>query len=407
MNTKNAVSTYTNNAVYKKANSLIMSWSSMPLMTNKLFMLGIMQAVEQANGTYVTVIPGKMLKTLFGDNSGSFYTRVRNACHNPDNPNDPNTLMKYTAFFENEEKQEFMALNLVIKAGFQDNKLVIAFNPEASKYLFELKNRYTELNADVMIMLNNPYTWRMFEIFQKHIGLVNYEYKKGKRSEKNPYVLTIGITRLKLSLGIIDVNNPEVIKLVNKNRNLTKNINDDDNLMFYDPELEKLCTLQSYIRFNNFRTRVLETAQQEMDEKTSLSFKYEPKSLSGKGNVVSHIVFYIYDRSAEKREDKEIINEPEIDIDELIDRVRDIIEENLPTKDIRAILRAADNDTGRIEETYKIACQKPRNNLTGFMIAALENNYTNHSSKGRGGFCDMMERQDYDFSELEKVLVDN
>lgn len=395
--TSTSISAYTGKATYEKSNALIMSWSTAPLLTNKLFMVGAMQATEQDDGSYASVIPGAILRKIFKNDSGSFYRRVREACYNPKNPGDPGVLINYKTFFEDEESHEFLVQNLVMDAGFKNNTLFISYNPHAVQYIFGLRSRYTELDADVMLSLESNYTWRMYELFQRHIGLKDFETNKRGKKEVYPYVMTFGLTRLKLSLGVIDINRKEVYEIVDRTGQLGRTRTDGDYIGYYDEDVEALDT-SSNARFSNFRVNVLEHAQTEMEEKTGLYFDFD--TTRGYGGKITHITFRVFDKRHDKKEEAE--EKPPVDIDDLIDEIRDIVGTRLPTRDIRAIGETAEYDMEKVRKAVQVARETTDiGNLTGFLITAIREGYSPHTKQGTYG------ERDYDFDSLERAFMEN
>ena len=100
-----------------------------------------------------------------------------------------------------------------------------------------------------------------------------------------------------------------------------------------------------------------------------------------------------------------------IDItDDLIDELRDIIEEKLPTKDLRAVLEASNGDIDKVKNAYEIAKSSNTdiNNLTGFLLCAIKNDYKpkkkKPARKKRENFSNFEERDD-NFDDFVKTLT--
>lgn len=145
--------------------------------------------------------------------------------------------------------------------------------------------------------------------------------------------------------------------------------------------LEKLnCPTSYYSRYNAFKVKVLDIAFKEINDNTDIKFTYEEKKT---GRKITHLIFHIIRVSEEKPEEQiidnkeEIKNIPEIDISELIEKVEDIIAEPIKTKDLKKILKAANNDIELIKEKYKAAKKQGGiENLVGWLISAINNNYS-------------------------------
>ena len=93
-------------------------------------------------------------------------------------------------------------------------------------------------------------------------------------------------------------------------------------------------------------------------------------------------------------------------MDDLIDQLREIIKEPLKTKEYKSILQAADNNIKLIEQKYQIAQkQKKIDNLVGWLIAAIQEEYTESIEKKKVSGFNNIESRKYDYSELEKQLL--
>lgn len=364
---------YIGSNIYRKSNALILSRSTPSLITNKLLMICTLRAEKKKDGSLVAQIPGNCLKQMFNSRSNSFYDRVKDSCYSKDT-SDNGTLMDYRAIFEDDENHRFSAHTLVTDAEFQNGVLSVTFNPKMEKYITGMKNNYTSLDTSEMMSLNSIYSWRLLELFRKDATIQKWLAEKEGKEFKEPCVVEYDLINLKLMLGIIDGSNPKVFKALKEF--------DRDQIESYD---------QSSMRyFNNFKNNVLECARKELQEKTTIRFEYQLVR-SGLGGKTSAIQFYVYKNQPERDE------EPEEEmvgfyVDDLIDELRDLIEEKLPTKDLRRIAMAADGDYIRIKKAYRVAKESKREirNLTGFLLDAIKKNYSTpvkkHSADSFMGF---------------------
>ena len=368
---------------YKKSNTLILSRSTPPLMTNKLFMICTMRAEKQKDGSLTAVIPGKTLRKIFNNSSGSFYERVKKACYDKDNPGNRGTLMDYRAVFEDNESEQWSAHNLVMDAEFANGVLSITFNPKMEKHIVGMKKDYTSLNVDEMMGLTNNYSYRFAELFKREAAIQEWFLNKTKGHSDEPYVVTYNLTDLKLMLGIIDSSNPKVLTALKK---------DDFDAEYIDSFDENSTKI-----FSNFRRNVLDVAKKEMDERASIRFDYE-LIRTGIGGKVTAIRFLLYknDINNDDTEENKSISLSLPDMDDMIDELRDHISEYIPTKDLRAIINAAEGDMEKIKYAYTLTEGKEVDNLTGFMISAIKNDYKKipKSDKKKSSFDNFEERND-------------
>lgn len=145
--------------------------------------------------------------------------------------------------------------------------------------------------------------------------------------------------------------------------------------------ISKMKCPQTYLKkYTDFKKRVLVISQKEINDNTDIKFTYEEKKT---GRKITHLVFHIIRVAEEKPEEQIIDNKeeiktiPEIDVFELIEELEDIISEPIKTKDLKKILKAANNDIELIKEKYKAAKKQGGiENLVGWLISAINNNYS-------------------------------
>lgn len=178
----------------------------------------------------------------------------------------------------------------------------------------------------------------------------------------------------------------------------------------FEIELNELkCLLKikdSYDRFYDFKKKVLLYSQREINELTDITFNFEEIK---KGRKVDKIRFYItsnnkhieLENAPEEKEKHE-----EIDIDDLIERLQDIIDEKLKIKEYKALLKAANNDVELIQAKYQIAKkQKKIENLVGWMVKAIQEEYSEPVEKRKPTSFNNIEGRKYDYEELERALL--
>ena len=95
---------------------------------------------------------------------------------------------------------------------------------------------------------------------------------------------------------------------------------------------------------------------------------------------------------------------------ELIDQVKDLIEEKISTKNIMSILEAAGYDYEKVRKQYNNSKKaKKIGNLVGWMIEAVKNDYSSPVDKVGASTNPFhnFQQNEYDFDALEEVLLDN
>ncbi len=386
-------STYIGSNIYKKSNELILSLSTPTLMTNKLLLISTMRAGWEEDGKLSARITGDELHKIFDrdKNSGSFYESIKKACYGKQNDKKTHngTLMGFMVVMENKKDKSFSAHNLIMDADFRKGVLSVTFNPSMKDYIIDMKNNYTCLDANEMMSMSSIYSYRLLEIFRQNVSIQEWLMRQNEVDNAGkPYYIQYDFTHLKLMLGIIDGSSNKVLEVLQKRNKTYRDVEDFDQ--------------SSMKEFSNFRRNVLDVAKKELDEKASIRFEYHLVR-SGRGGKTTAVDFYIYTNEKNckkvKTEEREI-KISEQNMDDMIDELRDMIDEKLPTKDLRQIVLATDGDLEKAKDAYRIAKEAGEiHNLTGFLLTAIRDRYQN-TKKKNGTYDKMMQHTDEEYSEF-------
>lgn len=172
--------------------------------------------------------------------------------------------------------------------------------------------------------------------------------------------------------------------------------------------LNKLeCPTSYYEKYNFFKQRVLQVSQKEINGHTDITFTFEEIKT---GKKVTSLKFYINSikKPIEIKKVKTKINnslkDKGMDIDDLIDQLQVFISEPIKIKDLKAILKAADNDVKLIQAKYELAKQQSHiENLTAWLISAVKDDYTEPVSRTKKNRFVNYEQENYDFDKLEQL----
>ncbi len=229
----------------------------------------------------------------------------------------------------------------------------LEFSPRLKPYMLKLNSMFTQYKLGNILMMKSKYSPRIYEFLKCN------EFKKQKMIE--------------FSLN----------------------------------QLRKLLKVENvYLLYADFKRFVLFPAQKEINTLTDISFTFEEIK---KGRKVDKIRFYI--TSNNKHIELENVPEEkekheEIDIDDLIERLQDIIEEKLKIKEYKALLQAANNDVELIQAKYQLARkQKKIDNLVGWMVKAIQEEYSEPIEKRKMNSFNNIEGRQYDYEELERALL--
>ncbi|GCD12384.1 replication initiation protein [Clostridium tagluense] len=227
-----------------------------------------------------------------------------------------------------------------------EGTVTLKFAPDLKPYLLQLKELYTSYRLENILSLKSKYSIRLYEI------LKSFQYKKQAN---------INLEELKTMVG---------------------------------------ASANYFSSYADFKRRVLNKAQEEINEKTDITFKYSDQKV---GRKVTSIAFNIKDKSSVAREEVAVTT---VNASSDIEIVKQIIKEDILELEAQRILDVANYDMNNIKEKYDIVSQLSTvNNLVGIMITALKENWQVPKGKHKVSTFNDYEQRAYDFDELEKKLL--
>lgn len=310
-----------------------------------------------------------------------------------------------------EEQKVILTLASMVKSEDEEFKSY-RFNIADFINLIGIKNKsqYTEIPRITKELMKKVFeiqeenkviqvAWLSSAIYEKGSGYVELEFSPRLK----PYMLKLNSMFTQYKLGNIlmmkSKYSPRFYEFLKCNEFKNQG---------FEIELDELkCLLKikdSYDRFYDFKKKVLLYSQKEINELTDITFEFEEIK---QGRKIDKIRFYITSK-CKKAENvsKEELEEAEPDLDDLADQLRKIIQEDLRTKEYKALLQAASNDISLIEAKYQLARkQKKIDNLVGWLMKAIEEEYSEPVEKRKIASFNNIEPRKYDFKELERALL--
>lgn len=396
---------------YKKSNFLITSKYKSSILENKILSIALANADdihEESEGlVYEIAVSDLKRKMNISKSYGSFYDKLDDAAK---------SMTGRTIGTSNKKNRTFDYISVVTRATSKDGIFRIIFNPALKENIIDIKDKFTVLKLSTMLSFKSSYSLRLYELLKDELQEIKWQQdreaissgKKNTYRQENlfKYETSIGLAELKLEMGVVNAELDKVKRV----------------LQGKNPDYEKAVASspeQIFKSWSDFRRRVLEKATEEINEKTDLHVDFEADK-AGRGGKVVGVTFIITDSKSYKKAPKassdvlmddlgdlDIFELEEFDIDDLIDKVRLIISENLKTKEIKSILQAANNDISKIKDAYELACKQTEiDNLVGWMISAIKNGYTTTQKKKEYSYSDF-EQNTYDYELLEDELRAN
>ncbi|WP_022757628.1 replication initiation protein [Butyrivibrio fibrisolvens] len=376
---------------YKKSNIIIGAKYKSTIYENKLLaaaLYSLQNAATDKNGDIVAVMPASQLKEIFG-RGNSIYSHLKPVAA---------SLIGRSIGIEDDEKKEFHYMTIVTDAEYKDGVCTITFNKKLKEKLLQIQNKFTLLSLPVMMDMTSVYSFRLYELLKSEAFIGN---RSCQMTMDGGFEFYIGLSELKLELGVVDASEKKVQEILNGKQKPD-----------YDKAVE-VATEKSYDEWRDFKKNVMDVATKEITQKTELDLSYETKR-TGRGGKTSGIVFRIKRKDVEEKVDviDEVVEKKITDDEkyELIDQVKDLMDEKISTKDIISILEAAGYDYEKVKKQYENSkSAKKIANIVGWMIDAIKKDYSSPiEKKGKtANLFNSFQQNEYDFEALENALIDN
>lgn len=388
-----------NYSKYSKSNFLIGAKYKSTLLENQILAISLSNAKEfhkDEKGILVSTIKAKDIINILNKNSGSFYNELASVA---------DSMTSRTIGMIDPEKKVFDYISVVIRAKYESGKFQIYYNPYIENYLVGLEKNFTKLSLGIMASFKTVYAFRLYELIKSQCYYVNKVENVDGR-----YVIAFNLSELKLNLGVVNSNLDEVQSVLRKKQNP-----DYDKAVEASPE-------KTYEDWREFKRCVLDASIKEIngykknsnEKLTDMVLKYDTVK-SGRGGKVCRVIFTadILQRSdafMHKGEEGSSAEMTIEDKDNFIDELSEVIQEHIKIKDLRAIAEAANYNMDIIKEKYEMSKYQDVDSLVGWIIAAIKNDYSEPvpaKAKKKSKPVWETENHQYDFSDLEKMLLEN
>ena len=369
---------------YKRSNFMISSKYKSSLLSNKIMALSLsrISTAQESDGGYLTVtIKGKEIQRVFGARGNSFFGNL-SAC--------ASQMTGHSIGWSNPETQSFEYIAAVTEATYTNGEFSISFHKKLKKYLTELSHSYTILNLSTMLSFKSVYSFRMFELLKSRC----YN-RKGSDQNNDKFRVEFDLDELRLDLGIVNSELESVKKILNN----AKGKPDYSKAVAVSPE-------KVHNRWKDMKARCIDPAVKEINMlDTELHIdSYEPLK-AGRGGKVYSVVFYVTVLGDKKGKKQEIVDTDEINKDDMIEDIIDLIGK-IRVREARAIGDAAGWNMDRIKRNYEYSRGKSVDDIVGFMISAVKDDYASSSKKPRTKVVDPgFKQREYNFEELAKEVM--
>ena len=338
---------YNKNHYTVMANNIIRGKQSMTLQEARLIRLLITQIAKDDKDFKTYKVNIQELARFLEIPDNNLYRDIRNICQ---------SLMSRTIKIQNGNQWKiFQWLQLAEYDGH--GTVTLMLSNQIAPYLLQLNAWFTQYQLKNILVMKSFYSIRLYELLKLTVG--------EDRRKKIEYTFSIQYLR------------------------------------------EYLECEHKFKQIGQFKDKILDIAVRDISEYSEYNCRYEGKKT---GRSITDIIFYLElkEQKQEKKEEGEREKEQkELDLDDLIDQLREIINEKLKTKEYKAILEAANNNIELIQEKYELSKKQQKiENLVGWLIKAIEGNYSEPIEQRKKTSFNNIEARQYNYEELERQLLE-
>ena len=340
---------YNKNHYTVMANNIIRGKQSMTLQEARLIRLLITQIAKDDKDFKTYKVNIQELARFLEIPDNNLYRDIRNICQ---------SLMSRTIKIQNGNQWKiFQWLQLAEYDGH--GTVTLMLSNQIAPYLLQLNAWFTQYQLKNILAMKSFYAIRLYELLKLTVG--------EDRKKKMEYTFSVQALR------------------------------------------EYLECEHKFKQIGQFKDKILDIAVRDISEYSEYNCTYECKKTS---RSITDIIFYLglKEQKQEKKEEgagEKEQEQKELDVDDLVDQLREIISENLKTREYKTLLQVANNNIELIQEKYEMSKKQNKNieSLVGWLIKAIEGNYSEPIRKKKARQFNEIEGRKYDYYELEKQLL--
>ncbi len=388
------------------SNALIQAKKKTSLLESKIELLAIYKLKDESKIIEKKDIEGKKysvhmvelypseIRRLTEKKGGSIYSQMATAAVE---------LKRKVFIYADPANDEFKMDNLYGEVVYRDGTMRVEFNPQTEFLFSDLTDNFTKLDLGICFNFRTSAGFMLYKLLRTYMYTLPEIDLELMQEEQQSIVKKFSLAELRLHLGFVDIDQPEIKK----------------EGMKAHPSAEKMVELQdyrpsrnSYRRWSDLYNRCIKPGIDEINGMPSDIFISKIDTVKGAHGKIEEVVFYFqknknfYGLRKPKKAKEKFTPEQ---IDDFVDELRPILKDvEFKTKDLKLIAQAAEYDHDKIVSAYKIMMKsKNVENAVGFMLSAIRDGYkepvTVKSSKGFNDF----EQREYDYAELERDAIYN
>ena len=383
---------------FKKSNTIINARYSASLLEQKMLALSLAGA-KKCDGRIEAHLSVNQVRKLMDKGYKSFYSSLKTAGVN---------LSRLQIMTESPEDHSWTVENLFKKVTSTNGDFTAVFNDDFEDNILNLQSSYTVLEIPTLAKFNKMASIRLYETLKsKCFYPRNYAGARDGR-----YMIVMSVDELRCLMGACDLTHPKIVNIFDNSKGIDyAKVLETARKIAEEDSGKDIPTKDKYKKpkwedWYEFKRSALEPAIAEINELSKdnndvndILVHYEPDT-SGAGGKVTTIKFFIIDTSYIKNAPEV---EADVDIDDLVDEIRDLFNVKITTKEIKTILAEAHNDIEVVKKAYDVVSKMDCNNFVAAMISAIRQDWQ-PAVKSKKKRTTSFDGREYDWDKLEAEL---
>lgn len=362
------------------SNALIQAREKTSLLESKIELLAIARMNETLKTKEKTDARGKKydvhyvtlktseIKFLTGRKGGGLYQQIFSAV----------TELKKKLYYYADDEGNFKIDNIYGACEYKGGQLTIEFNPATEHLFLELKKNFSRIPLGIALSFKSNGGFQLYKLLKTKAYTLPEIDLSLDQSELPSKTFSYNLSEFRMMLGYVDLEQKGIAEEAGKK------------IPNYDKidEIEKK-TKPKYRRWSDFYNKVLDPGQYEINNMSDIYIAAIDTKKGAHGRIEGvDIVMQLNKKFYEEKQvqsrghKKEGVFEDNKGLSEddkltFLDDMSEIIQESVRLKDLKAVAEAAGWDMDKIKAAYEIAenSHSPISNLTGFLIAAIREQY--------------------------------
>ena len=233
--------------VVRKSNSLINAKYKTSILGNKIIAVSLTKLQQEPGSKQVmaTLYPSEIKRILGNETDTNIYKKLKSV----------SKQLAGNIITIEDGLGNFHTFTMITNVSYKDQKLEIIYNREMTPHITSLQKSYTSMELATLVSFEKNSSFRLYELLKKEAYKID--------TTKSKFVTKVySVDELRCTLGLVNLDASYLQRAVSDGATWSE-------LVHLAKKEDK-----QYERFTDFRTKVLDEAKIEMDEKADITFEY-------------------------------------------------------------------------------------------------------------------------------------